>query len=79
MQRSIFFEQAVNFVHSQKGSLPKLARETNLDYNWLRKLNDGLINDPGVKKIERLLTYASKKYHIDISTCELEYNERSSK
>lgn len=53
-------DRAIRYVRQRKGNLPALSRETGLDYNWLRKFADGLIVDPGVNKIETLLTHEEK-------------------
>lgn len=37
--------------------LPRIASETGLHYEWLKKLAYGQIPDPGVTKIERLYAY----------------------
>lgn len=44
-------------LQERKGSWPQIERETRLPYSWLSKLARGEINDPGVKKIERLGRY----------------------
>lgn len=45
-----------------KGSWPTTAAETGLDREWMSKLAQGKIDDPGVNKIERLFNYLSQKY-----------------
>lgn len=47
----------IAFLASQKGRLPKIAKETGLGLEWLRKLTGGYIRDPGLSKIERLSVY----------------------
>jgi len=53
-------ESAIEYAKSNLGDLPNLARETGLSYHWLKKLVAGEINDPGVKKIEILLSHKNK-------------------
>lgn len=58
---SELLKQAIEFVKSKKGELPSLSKKIKLDYNWLRKLADGSINDPGVSKIEKILRYSESE------------------
>jgi hypothetical protein len=38
----------------RRGHWPFICRATGLDYNWLTKLAQGRIADPGIRKIQRL-------------------------
>ncbi|MBL4869170.1 MAG: hypothetical protein JKY67_22645 [Pseudomonadales bacterium] len=55
-------EQTLNLLQNVKGvkSRRSISSETGLDYEWLQKLAQGKIEDPGVKKIERLFKYLSE-------------------
>jgi hypothetical protein len=39
---------------TSRESWPALAKEIDATYTWIRQLDDGLIKEPGVNKIERL-------------------------
>ena len=39
---------------ARRGQWPALCRATGLDYDWMTKLAQGRITDPGVRKIQRL-------------------------
>ncbi len=41
----------------RKGDWPQIGKDTGMPYSWLSKLARGLIDDPGVKKIEKLARY----------------------
>ena len=41
----------------RRGQWPAICRSTGLDYHWLTKLAQGRINDPGIKKIQRLADF----------------------
>lgn len=41
----------------RRGRWPSICRDTGLDYDWLTKLAQGRIADPGVRKIQRLADY----------------------
>ena len=51
------FETTIKLLRENRGRFRTISDETGLDYNWLHKLSQGEINDPGVKKIERLNRY----------------------
>ena len=55
------FDEAVARLEEDKGEWPTTARETGLDYNWISKLSNSGIDDPGVKKIEKLVNYLREK------------------
>lgn len=40
--------------------LPRIAKESGLNYEWLKKLSYGQIPDPGVIKIEKLFAYLNR-------------------
>lgn len=44
-------------LQARKGTWPKVAAETGLDYSWLTKLALGQINNPSVHKIQALADY----------------------
>lgn len=47
-------------LQANKGSWPTIARITELDYSWLTKLAQGKIDDPSVRKIQRLADFFRK-------------------
>jgi len=47
-------------LQTSKGSWPSVAKNTDLDYSWLTKLAQGKIDDPSVRKIQRLADYFRK-------------------
>lgn len=49
--------QIIEFLETQKGRLPRIAKEAGLGLEWLRKLVAGHIHDPGASKIEKLREY----------------------
>jgi adenylosuccinate lyase len=49
--------EILQFLDTQKGRLPAVAKDTGLGLEWLRKLIGGHIHDPGYSKIEKLRTY----------------------
>ena len=55
-------EQTMNKLAAVKGirSRRVIADEAGIEYEWLQKLAQGHIADPGVKKIERLHNYLSE-------------------
>lgn len=42
-------------------SWPALAKRIDVTYTWLRQLDNGLIKEPGINKIERLYCALSGK------------------
>jgi len=54
--------QAVTLLSKDKGSWRSTSDETGLSYDWMAKLSQGKINDPGASKLEVLIAYLSKKY-----------------
>ena len=44
-------------LQERKGGWPQIEKDTGTPYSWLSKLARGLIDDPGVKKIDRLARY----------------------
>ena len=55
-------QQAINFLELDKGNWPATCREAELKYEWVAKLYQGKIADPGATKLERLIEVLSKKY-----------------
>lgn len=55
-------QQTIELLIRDKGSWPQTAADTGLGREWLSKLSQGAIDDPGVNKIERLHAYLSAKY-----------------
>lgn len=60
---------------ARRGQWPAICRATGLDYDWLTKLAQGRITDPGVRKIQRLATHfadharsCDEVVHLAIST-----------
>ena len=53
MEKSLL-EQVMRWLETQRGSWREIADETGLGYQWLTALMQGDIQDPGVRKIERL-------------------------
>ena len=53
--------QIIDFLATQKGRLPSIAKEAGLGLEWLRKLVAGQINDPGASKIEKLREYMDRR------------------
>ena len=51
----------VEFLESQKGRLPRIAKDAELGLEWLRKLVAGHIRDPGASKIEKLWAYMNRQ------------------
>ena len=47
-------EQTLDELARRRGQWPAICRATGLDYDWLTKLAQGRIADPGVRKIQRL-------------------------
>ena len=55
-------DDTIELVRKDRGNWPKTAAETGLGREWISKLSQGVITDPGVLKIERLHAYLSQKY-----------------
>ena len=57
-------EKLLEFVlrklQEKKGSWPNVAEQTDLEYSWLTKLAQGKIDDPSVRKIQRLADHFRK-------------------
>lgn len=47
-------KQTLSLLAERKGQWPAICRATGLDYDWLTKLAQGRISDPGVRKIQQL-------------------------
>jgi hypothetical protein len=59
---SKLLDSTIELLHRDKGTWQQTAADTKLGYQWLAKLSQGCIDDPGVKKIETLHNYLSDKY-----------------
>lgn len=57
---SHLLNEAREFLRSQKGRLGRVAADTGLTVRFLQNLNQGNVDDPGVRKIERLLRYKAQ-------------------
>lgn len=55
-------EETLQLLALDKGDRPTTADECNLGKEWLSKLAQGAIEDPGVNKIEKLNAYLKNKY-----------------
>jgi hypothetical protein len=51
---SDLLSKTLQALSDRKGQWPAICRATGLDYDWLTKLAQGRITDPGVRKIQRL-------------------------
>ena len=47
-------DDVIAWLQTQKGNWPEIAKEAEVGYQWLTALMQGDIDDPGVRKIERL-------------------------
>jgi hypothetical protein len=55
-------EETLFLLSLDKGDRPRTAADTQLGREWLSKLAQGAIDDPGVNKIEQLNAYLKGKY-----------------
>jgi len=53
------YEHTIQLLQTHKGQFRQIAEATGLDYDWLHQVARGVINDPGVRKIEKLHDYLS--------------------
>lgn len=58
-------EQALALLEVDKGSWRETAEKAGLDYNWIQKLAQRKIADPGVNKIESLCAYLVEKHGME--------------
>jgi hypothetical protein len=56
------FQETLELLRRDSGNWPRTAYETGLGREWLSKLAQGRIKEPGVQKIEILHEYLSEKY-----------------
>ena len=49
--------QTLSELSSRRGQWAAICRTTGLDYDWMTKLAQGRINDPGIKKIQLLAEF----------------------
>jgi hypothetical protein len=54
-------DKAIQIIKDNTGRWRALCAETGLDYNWLSKLSQGKIVDPGVNKIEIIIKWGEKQ------------------
>lgn len=55
-------EETITLLGKDKGNWPTTAEETGLGREWISKLARGLIDDPGINKVEKLHAYLVNKY-----------------
>ncbi len=60
--------EVLQFLDTQKGRLPAVAKDTGLGLEWLRKLIGGHIHDPGYSKIEKLRDYMKSQTSAPAAT-----------
>jgi len=68
--KSTLLKKTLDLLLKDKGNWPETANQTGLKYDWISALSQGGIEDPGVKKIERLYEYLRKKYPSEESVAE---------
>lgn len=54
-------DSVVAYLQTVKGRWPQIAKETGLTYDWIVRVADGRISDPGVQKIQLLYDYARSR------------------
>ena len=57
MDKEPILDTTRRLLAARKQSLPKIAASTGLDFEWLSKMSQGRINDPGVQKVQKLHDY----------------------
>lgn len=55
-------QQTLELLEMDRGQWPETCRQVGIDYNWLQKLAQKKIADPGVNKMEKLHAYLKQKY-----------------
>lgn len=55
------YETTREMLIASRGQFRKIADETGLDYFWLSSVAQGRIEDPGVRKMQRLYDYLKGK------------------
>jgi hypothetical protein len=55
-------QETIELLRKDRGNWPTTAADTGLGREWLSKLAQGAIDDPGVVKIEKLNAYLVNKY-----------------
>jgi hypothetical protein len=58
-------EKTVGLLKSCGLPLNEVANTTGLGYEWLKKLKQGDIQDPGVNRIEKLHNFLTHRVRID--------------
>ena len=51
------YKSTVEMLIASRGKFRTIAEETGLDYFWLSSVAQGRIEDPGVRKMQRLYDY----------------------
>ena len=57
MHESQLLTETAELLKSRRQSLREIAEHCEIGYHWLCKFQQGEIDDPGVRKIERLHNY----------------------
>lgn len=57
MAESRMLAATLKALRAKRGQFRAIAKATRLEYDWLTKLSQGRIHDPGVRKIEVLHDY----------------------
>lgn len=60
--KKTLLDETVELLRADRGDWKTTADKTGLGYDWLSKLSQGCIEDPGVKKIEKLHSYLTEKF-----------------
>lgn len=47
-------ERLKNWLETERGRWPAIAAEAGVTYNWITRLMQGRIQNPGVDRVERL-------------------------
>lgn len=52
-------QRAIDYLETRRGSWAAVASDSGVGYQWLNKFMQGKFDDPGVSKIEKILSYAA--------------------
>lgn len=52
-------------LQSRKGEWPDIARSAGLSYWWVMKVGQGVIDEPGLRKVEKLTAELDARDHRD--------------
>lgn len=55
-------QQTICLLDADRGEWSKTAKETGLGYEWIKKVANHKVPDPGVNKIETLHDYLASKH-----------------